>query len=64
VLAGQSGFHRRKCSGAELHVYNIRHVQHHAAQLSLRLRLDGGYRAVELQNPAPGRALEPARAGR
>lgn len=40
VLAGPSGFHWRKCSRAELHVYNIRHIQHHAAQLSLRLRLD------------------------
>jgi hypothetical protein len=40
VLAGPSGFGWRKCSRAELHVYNIRHVQHHAAQLSLRLRLD------------------------
>jgi len=39
-LAGPSGFPRRKCSRAELHVYNIRHIQHHAAQLSLRLRLD------------------------
>lgn len=29
-------------SRAELHVYNIRHVHHHAAQLSLRLRLDTG----------------------
>ena len=27
---------------AELHVYSIRHIQHHAAQLSLRLRLDAG----------------------
>ncbi len=42
VLAGPSGFRRRKCSRAELHVYNIRHIQHHAAQLSLRLRLDAG----------------------
>ena len=40
VLSGPSGFHWRKCSRAELHVYNIRHIQHHAAQLSLRLRLD------------------------
>jgi len=24
----------------ELHLYNIRHIQHHAAQLTLRLRLD------------------------
>jgi hypothetical protein len=27
-------------SRAQLHVYNIRHIHHHAAQLSLRLRLD------------------------
>ena len=40
VLAGPSGFQRRKCSRAELHIYNIRHIQHHAAQLILRLRLD------------------------
>ena len=41
-LAGPSGFRRRNCSRAELHVYNIRHIQHHAAQLILRLRLDAG----------------------
>jgi hypothetical protein len=40
TLAGPSGFQRRDISRAELHVYNIRHVQHHAAQLSLRLRID------------------------
>jgi len=40
ILAGPSGFAWRKCSRAELHVYNIRHIQHHAAQLALRLRLD------------------------
>jgi hypothetical protein len=39
-LAGPSGFRRRPCSRAELHVYNIRHIQHHAAQLILRLRQD------------------------
>ena len=33
---------RPKLTRAELHVYNLRHVQHHAAQLSLRLRLDHG----------------------
>jgi DinB superfamily len=42
ALARPSGFRRRKCSRAELHVYNIRHIQHHAAQLILRLRLDAG----------------------
>ncbi|MBA4020223.1 MAG: hypothetical protein C0483_23935 [Pirellula sp.] len=30
----------RNFSRAELHVYNIRHIQHHGAQLTLRLRLD------------------------
>ena len=25
---------------AELHVYNVRHLQHHAAQISLRLRAE------------------------
>lgn len=39
-LAARAGFARRTFSRAELHVYNIRHIQHHAAQLSLRLRLD------------------------
>ncbi len=40
TLTGPSGFSYRKFSRAELHVYNIRHIQHHSAQLSLRLRLD------------------------
>jgi hypothetical protein len=40
TLTGPSGFQRRDSSRAELHVYNIRHIQHHAAQLSLRLRID------------------------
>jgi hypothetical protein len=34
------GFARRDFSRAELHLYNIRHIQHHAAQLILRLRID------------------------
>ena len=37
-LAGPAGFTRRTCSRAELHVYNIRHVQHHVGQLSAYLR--------------------------
>jgi hypothetical protein len=40
TLSAPCGFERRGFSRAELHVYNIRHIQHHAAQLSLRLRLD------------------------
>lgn len=39
-LSGPCGFERRNFSRAELHIYNIRHIQHHAAQLILRLRLD------------------------
>jgi hypothetical protein len=39
-LNAQADFPRKTFSRAELHVYNIRHIQHHAAQLSLRLRLD------------------------
>jgi len=39
-LCGDSGFQRRNFTRAELHVYNIRHIQHHAAQLILRLRID------------------------
>jgi len=41
TLAAHCGFTRRPVSRAELYVYGIRHIQHHAAQLSLRLRLDG-----------------------
>jgi len=41
-LTGPSGFHWLKFSRAETHVCNIRHIQHYAAQLSLRLRLDWG----------------------
>ncbi len=40
TLNARAGFERRTFSRAELHVYNIRHIQHHAAQLSLRLRID------------------------
>lgn len=39
-LTAKAAFTRRDISRAELHVYNIRHIQHHIAQLSLRLRLD------------------------
>lgn len=33
-------FQRLALTRLELHLYNIRHIQHHAAGLSLRLRLD------------------------
>jgi len=40
TLAEASGFPWIKGPRAEVHVYNARHVQHHAAQISLRLRLN------------------------
>lgn len=39
-LQSESGIPWQEISRAELHTYNIRHIQHHAAQLILRLRLD------------------------
>ncbi|MFP6766326.1 MAG: DinB family protein [Planctomycetaceae bacterium] len=41
TLTGRSGFAWRPCSRAELHIYNARHIYHHCAQLSLRLRQIG-----------------------
>lgn len=41
-LSKRPGFDWHEVSRAELHFYNIRHIQHHAAQMSLRLRLDTG----------------------
>ena len=40
TLAAPEQFQRRLSSRAELYLYNLRHIQHHAAQLILRLRLD------------------------
>lgn len=40
TLAGPTGFPWQTITRAEMHVYNIRHIHHHAAQLQLRLRLD------------------------
>jgi len=37
-LEGPSGFSWRKISRGELHIYNLRHVQHHTGQLSAYLR--------------------------
>ena len=37
-LEGESGFSYRQFSRGELHLYNIRHVQHHTGQLSAYLR--------------------------
>ena len=40
TLKAQPGFKWLTFSRAEVHVCNIRHIQHHAAQLTLRLRID------------------------
>jgi len=40
TLIARCGFERREVSRAELHACNIRHIQHHASQLSLHLRLN------------------------
>jgi uncharacterized damage-inducible protein DinB len=37
-LQGPSGFSYRKFSRGELHIYNIRHIQHHTGQFSAFLR--------------------------
>ena len=37
ILSGPSGFARRSFTRAELHIYNIRHLQDHAAQLGMDL---------------------------
>ena len=41
-LRGPSGFPWLPFSRLELHIYSIRHIQHHAAQLIDRLRRAGG----------------------
>lgn len=63
TLTGSNAFRKNPYTRAELHIYNIRHIQHHSAQLILRLRLDadedidipwmsGGWRELAV-NPAP-----------
>lgn len=41
-LASTPGFDWLSFSRAEVHLYNLRHIQHHAAQLSMRLNLHTG----------------------
>jgi uncharacterized damage-inducible protein DinB len=40
-LRGESGFSWHSITRGELHIYNIRHLQHHAGQLSAHLRRVG-----------------------
>jgi uncharacterized damage-inducible protein DinB len=48
TLQGESGFSRLRFSRAELHLYNLRHVQHHTGQISAHLRrLDENSRGRE-----------------
>lgn len=47
-LEGPSGFSWKPFSRGELHVMNIRHIQHHAGQLSAYLRrVDAGFQDPE-----------------
>jgi len=41
-LYGPSGFQGKPFSRMEQHIYNIRHIQHHAAQLGLRIQFKTG----------------------
>ncbi len=41
TLMARSGFEWLEMTRAEAYIYNIRHIQHHAAQLIMRLRLGG-----------------------
>lgn len=56
-FAAPSGFPRLGISRAELYVYNTRHIQHHAAQLSLRLRLDIGEGVPWARSACPERPI-------
>ena len=38
TITGESGISFRKCSRLELYIYAERHIQHHAAQLGLRIQ--------------------------
>ena len=42
ILAGPSGFERRTSTRAELHIYNIRHLQDHVSQLNSYLAAQTG----------------------
>jgi hypothetical protein len=41
-LAGESGVDFRHCNRMELYIYGERHIQHHAAQLGLRIQQVSG----------------------
>lgn len=59
-LSAPAQFARRNFSRAELHIYNIRHIQHHSAQLIMRLRLnstvDIPWIGAGWRDPAPQQA--------
>ena len=41
-FAGESGIDFRHCNRMELYIYGVRHIQHHAAQLGLRIQQING----------------------
>ena len=58
TLQGDSGFpsvfRRKPLTRLELHIYNIRHLQHHTAQMSLALRKFSDMNGLELKLPWVG----------
>jgi hypothetical protein len=58
TLSGESGFPsifvRRPITRCELHVYNIRHLQHHVAQINLTLRRISDTEGLDLKMPWVG----------
>lgn len=54
TFAGPSGFEWLKITRAEVYPYNARHIQHHAAQLSLRLRSDHNVEVPWVRSGWPG----------
>jgi hypothetical protein len=43
ILSGPAGFARRSFTRAELHIYNIRHLQDHGSQLGMYLGAQAGF---------------------
>ena len=54
-LAAPAGFSWLDTSRAEVHLYNIRHLQHHAAQLIMRLRLENSDAELPWVEPVGGK---------
>ena len=60
TLNGPSGFENRSFKRGELYIYTVRHIQHHAAQLGLRIQSLTGRELnwVSSGNTEPGSFVE------